>query len=94
MLVTALLCFSFMFAAILFFYIGLYCREISQKIDALLEDRQKNEPEPFVTPTNPSFANEGMAGNEEESIIVTPKSPQLLEWEESEKLRKMNLRPR
>lgn len=48
--------------------------------------------EAFVTPTNPAFIREDLTG-QGDSIIVTPKSPQLIEWEENEKLRKMNLRP-
>lgn len=48
-------------------------------------------PEAFVTKTNPAFGNENAIG-QGESIIVTPKSPQLIEWEEQEELRKLNLR--
>lgn len=45
----------------------------------------------FVTRTDPAFANENMVG-QGDSVIVTPKSPQLVEWEEQEELRKLNLR--
>ena len=49
---------------------------------------------PFVTPTNPAFVNENQSTHED-SFIITPKSPQLVDWEENEQLRKMNIgRPR
>lgn len=49
--------------------------------------------EPFVTSTNPALTNEAAAGSEDDSIIVNPKSPQLIAWEEEEAVRKINLKP-
>jgi hypothetical protein len=68
-------------------------KEIRALIIAIHDERKAAEPEPFVTRTNPAFTNENMPG-QEGSSIVTPKSPQLVDWEEQEELRKMNLRPR
>lgn len=45
---------------------------------------------PFVTPTNRAFTNENKVG-QGDSAIVTPKTPQLIDFEEQEELRKMNL---
>lgn len=53
----------------------------------------KKQEEAYITPTNPAFTNENKVG-QGDSVIITPKSPQLLEFEEQEELRKMNLRPR
>lgn len=48
---------------------------------------------PFVTPTNPAFVNESKIG-QGDSVIVEPKSPQRVAWEEQEQLRKLNIKPR
>lgn len=49
---------------------------------------------PFITKSAPEFTNEPITG-QNDSVIVVPKSPQRIEWEEQEELRKMNLgRPR
>lgn len=48
---------------------------------------------PMVTPTNPAFTNENTVG-QGDSVIVESKSPQRIEWEEQEQLRKINLQPK
>lgn len=45
---------------------------------------------PQITYTHPDLTNPNMAG-QGDSVIVEPKSPQLIQWEEEEELRKLNL---
>lgn len=47
--------------------------------------------EPFVTSSAPELTNELAAGNSATSVIVTPKSPALIAWEESQEIAKMNM---
>lgn len=60
-----------------------------------LESRDKDEPqEPFVTYSDRAFTNENMV-NQPGSAIITPKTPQLVEFEEQQALEHMNMgRPR
>lgn len=69
------------------FYLHLILQEVKKPSD---KTELSEEPEPFVTRTSPEFTNPNMAG-QDDSAIVIPKSPQLIEFEESEALRKMNL---
>jgi hypothetical protein len=48
---------------------------------------------PFVTPTHPDLINPSVV-SQNDSVIVEPKSPQLVAWEEEEAVRKLNLKPR
>lgn len=52
----------------------------------------KPEPLTYVSPTHPDLVNPNTV-NQEGSVIVEPKSPQLVAWEEQEELRKLNLKP-
>lgn len=69
-----------------------------RKIITAIEGRPKAaEPktQPFVASSNPGFVNEQAAGNEDESVIVNPKTPALIAWEEEQQINKMNMgRPR
>lgn len=58
-----------------------------------LRDHFEPEETPYVTHTHPKFTNPNKV-SQDDSVIVTPKSPQLVQWEEEEELRKLNLRPR
>lgn len=51
-------------------------------------------PEPFITSTHPSLVSEDAAGQADDSVIVNPKTPQRVEWEEQEELRKMQFGPK
>lgn len=53
----------------------------------------KPVPLTYVTPTHPDLTNPN-AVNQEGSVIVEPKSPQRVAWEEEEQVRKLNLKPR
>lgn len=50
--------------------------------------------DPMVTRSDPGFVKEITIGQADDSAIVMPKTPQRIEFEESEELRKMNLGPR
>lgn len=79
---------------VLAFYAGLYIRDLNDKIDRLSE-AQKPEPTPAVTLGAYRSVNENAVNKEDNLVgLVTPKSPQLLEFEEQEELRKMSLGPR
>lgn len=69
----------------------------ASKIDRIEKLLRKPEPKqsvtPMVTPTNPLFVNQNAVG-QGDSVIVEPKSPALVQWEEEEELRKLNLKPR
>ncbi len=58
------------------------------------KEEEKATTESMVTRTDPSFVREDTIGQADNSSIVMPKTPQRIEFEESEELRKMNLRPR
>jgi hypothetical protein len=49
--------------------------------------------EPQITRTHPDLTNTNAIG-QGDSVIVEPKSPQLVQWEEEEQVRKLNLKPR
>lgn len=55
------------------------------------EKKKPQAPQPFITPTHPSFTNENMVGQENSNIVI-PKTPQQVQWEEEEELRKLNLK--
>lgn len=64
------------------------------RIEKLLrEPKPKSTGQPMVTSANPILTNPN-AINQEDSMIVEPKSPQLVQWEEEEQLRKLNIKPR
>lgn len=76
------------------FYSGyVQYKDILRLLEAIKNERNTKEPEAFVTRTDRAFTNEN-AGDQENSSIVVPKTPQLVAWEEQEELRKMNLKPR
>lgn len=62
--------------------------EIRHNLDNLLKDKPAGIP-PAVTGTNQAFVNENRPGSEE-SLIVEPKSPQLIDWEEQQELERLN----
>jgi hypothetical protein len=47
--------------------------------------------ESFVSSPRPDLMNEQAAGNADDSVIITPKTPQLVAWEEEQQLQKMNM---
>lgn len=57
---------------------------------ALAKSKESPKLDAFITSSNPDLINTNMAG-QGESVIVMPKSPQLVEFEEQETIRKMNL---
>lgn len=65
-------------------------RQITTTIAILDSKNKKEEPKAFVTRTDPAFTRSNMAGQADDSAIVIPKSPQLVEFEEQEALRRMN----
>lgn len=68
---------------------GWYHRELSDKVTAIY-DKLTDKPEPpAVTTSNPLFTNQNQPGNTE-SMIVEPKSAQLIDWEEQQQLERMN----
>lgn len=85
---------SFFFLLIWLAVQGISTLIILKAIKKVANPKQETETyiDAFVTPTNPAFVREEIAGHGD-SVIVTPKSPQLIEWEENEQLRKLNLKP-
>jgi len=81
---------GFVSGCIFCFYAGLYSRDVAKKIEELLSRPKDPEPTPFVTHTERGFVNENTPLRDD-SAIVLPKTPQRLEFEEQEELRKMNL---
>jgi hypothetical protein len=79
----------------LLFYIVVFVLSVIRIIDAIRDKPKSIAPkvEPFVTSSNPALSNEFTAGNDDESVIVNPKSPQLVAWEEEQAVNKINLKP-
>lgn len=70
------------------FFAGLKYREIKDKLNELSNPPEpEEEVKPTVTPTDPRFANENMI-NQDNSGVIEPKSPQLIEFEEEQALMK------
>lgn len=76
----------------LFFYIGLHIHDLNKKLDDLLEKANKQEPQPVIT-MGQYAPKVPIADSDSPTGLVTAKSPQLVEWEEQEAVRKMNLGP-
>jgi methyl coenzyme M reductase subunit C-like uncharacterized protein (methanogenesis marker protein 7) len=72
------------------FAVGYFSREIKEKFAEL--QKRLDEPPVEVGPTNPYHdIDENKVYNNDKSVgAVLPKTPQLLEFEEQEKLKKMN----
>lgn len=69
------------------FQIGYAFHKVRQEIRSLANSLRK-EPSPSVVSTDSEVAR--IRQREESSFIAEPKSPQLIEFEETEELRKMN----
>lgn len=74
--------------------IYLEIREVSKKVDDLLDKPKYNNDEPAITMGLYRPANENATSESTNTGLVVPKTPQLIEFEEQEELRKLNLRPR
>ncbi len=68
------------------YWVQLWTKEMNELLRWMHEQKP---PEPTVTSGNPLFTNENQPGNTE-SLIVEPKSPQLIDWEEQQELERMN----
>jgi hypothetical protein len=82
----------FVIAGIFFFYIGVHIQDLNKKLDDLLRRTVEKEPEPVIT-MGAYEPETGLSTDNSPTGLVTAKSPQLVEWEEQEAVRKMNLRP-
>lgn len=73
------------------FNAGWYARRAYLMLTHLMSKQSKPNT-PAVTRTNRAFVNENRPLSQDSAIVI-PKTPQLLEFEEQEELRKMNLKP-
>lgn len=71
-------------------FVGWHHRNVSDKIDELFDKFDDQHPAaPAVTSANPMFTNQNQSGHTE-SLIIEPKSPMLVDWEEQQELERMN----
>jgi hypothetical protein len=69
---------------------GYYASKIEKALHFIKGKITKEETvEPFVTNSDPRFAREDQIGSPDSSVIL-PKSPQLIEWEETQEIEKLN----
>lgn len=78
---------------IMAFFMGFFYREVREKLIELTEKLEKVEPK--VGATDASYGPVFQTANQPGDIgLVEPKTAQRLEWEEQERLRKMQLGPK
>lgn len=69
---------------------GWFGRQLLNNVNTILQQfHQPEEPKPTITTSNPEFVNRNQAGHTE-SMIVEPKSAQLIDWEERQEIEQMN----
>lgn len=68
----------------------IYMRWIIEAVQNKPEPEITNTLQPFVASSNPALVNDLPTGDSE-SVIVNPKSPQLVQWEEEQEIAKMNM---
>lgn len=82
------------------FYAGLYLSDLNRKVNSLLS--KDTEPKPNAVVTNGAYSGPDKFGGVYNDApyatstvgLVSSKTPQRLEFEEAEELKKMNLGPR
>lgn len=89
-MINILLCFLLLLVIFLAVCQLLSTRYLYLLVKQPVEKKKVAPPQAYVTPSDPSFVQESTVGQEGSSIVI-PKTPQRIEWEEKEELRKLNL---
>jgi len=94
MISIILLTLIFVLACALFFSVGLFYNKLTNRLDELIS-RIESEPVERPAVTMGTYEPRSALSDSTAPVgLVNSKSPQLVEFEEQEQLRKMNLKPR